>query len=167
MIDIRRVLDKHSKAKPARSLSAEEARLDNWYRTISHCFSRLNFALQSKKQSEGLTQAELARRLGKDKSYISKALSGSRNITLRSMCDIAHAAGYQTLIEFVPLQVAENGAAICFKQNPGVLIVVGHQDTDARSSSANTYRQSKTQSDKLPYSPREQSHTRKSKAFRA
>ncbi len=36
----------------------------------------------------GISKAELARRLGKSKSYITQTLSGSRNMTLSSLSDL-------------------------------------------------------------------------------
>lgn len=41
----------------------------------------------------GITRAELARRLGKSEAWVSKALSGSQNLTLRSISRLAHALG--------------------------------------------------------------------------
>ncbi len=44
-----------------------------------------------KLEKKDLNKAELAQTLGKSKSYISQILSGSRNMTLRTLADIAHA----------------------------------------------------------------------------
>lgn len=41
----------------------------------------------------GLTRAELAERLGTSRSNITQLLSGSRNMTLRSLAALAHACG--------------------------------------------------------------------------
>ncbi len=38
---------------------------------------------------EGITKAELARRLGKTKGFVSQVLAGGRNLTLRTIADIA------------------------------------------------------------------------------
>lgn len=51
---------------------------------------------------DNVTRADLARRLGKSKSFVTQALSGSRNMTLRTLSDIAHALGYRVEVSFVP-----------------------------------------------------------------
>ncbi|MCG9578214.1 helix-turn-helix transcriptional regulator [Vibrio tubiashii] len=42
-----------------------------------------------------VSKAELARRLGKSKSYVTQVLSGSRNMTLGSFSDICFALGFK------------------------------------------------------------------------
>ena len=46
-------------------------------------------------ESERVTKADLAERLGKSKAFVSQMLDGSRNMTLRSLADIAHSMGYR------------------------------------------------------------------------
>lgn len=41
----------------------------------------------------GVTKLELARRLGKSRSYVTQMLSGARNMTLGSLADICFALG--------------------------------------------------------------------------
>lgn len=41
----------------------------------------------------GVTKAELARRLGKSPGFVSQVLGGGRNLTLRTLSDIAAALG--------------------------------------------------------------------------
>jgi transcriptional regulator with XRE-family HTH domain len=43
---------------------------------------------------EGVTRSELARRLGKTKGFVSQALAGNRNLTLRTIADMFDALGY-------------------------------------------------------------------------
>lgn len=50
--------------------------------------------------NEGISKVELARRLGKTKGFVTQILSGSRNLTLRTVADVADALGYQ--IELKP-----------------------------------------------------------------
>jgi transcriptional regulator with XRE-family HTH domain len=45
-------------------------------------------------EREGITKAALARRLGKSKAYVTQALSGGRNMTLRTLAEFAWACGY-------------------------------------------------------------------------
>jgi transcriptional regulator with XRE-family HTH domain len=42
---------------------------------------------------EKITKATLARRLGKSKAYVTQALSGGRNMTLRTLAEFAWACG--------------------------------------------------------------------------
>lgn len=50
-----------------------------------------------------ITKSELARKLGKSKSYVSQVLSGSRNMTLGSFSDICFALGFKPEIK-LPVQ---------------------------------------------------------------
>ncbi|PMG79379.1 hypothetical protein BCU84_05665 [Shewanella sp. 10N.286.51.B7] len=53
-----------------------------------------------------LSKAELARRLGKSKSYVTQVLSGSRNMTLGSFSDICFALGFKPEIK-LPVEPAQ------------------------------------------------------------
>lgn len=44
--------------------------------------------------SEKVSKTELARRLGKTKGFVTQILSGNRNLTLRTIADVADALGY-------------------------------------------------------------------------
>lgn len=55
-----------------------------------------------------VSKAELARRLGKSKSYVSQVLSGSRNMTLGSFSDICFALGFKPEIK-IPVKPVEQG----------------------------------------------------------
>ncbi|PKG37001.1 helix-turn-helix domain-containing protein [Psychromonas sp. Urea-02u-13] len=58
-----------------------------------------------------LSKAELARRLGKSKSYVTQILSGSRNMTLGSFSDICFALGFKPEIKLPvePAKISQNG----------------------------------------------------------
>jgi len=43
---------------------------------------------------EGVTRKELAQRIGKSKGHVSQLLNGERNMTLRTLAEMAHALGY-------------------------------------------------------------------------
>lgn len=47
---------------------------------------------------EGVSQAELARRLGQTRAHVFQLLAGGRNFTLRTIADIADALGYRAHI---------------------------------------------------------------------
>ncbi len=48
-------------------------------------------SIHEQMQAMGVNRAQLAERLGKSKAYVSQLLSGSRNMTLRSLADISFA----------------------------------------------------------------------------
>jgi transcriptional regulator with XRE-family HTH domain len=50
-------------------------------------------ALSAAIQESGLTRSEVAKRLGKTKGFISQLLAGGRNLTLRTVADVADAVG--------------------------------------------------------------------------
>jgi len=57
-------------------------------------------ALSEMLEEEGVTQTMLAQRLGKTKGLVSQILAGGRNLTLRTIADIADALGYRVRIVF-------------------------------------------------------------------
>lgn len=52
-------------------------------------------------EDQGISQKELARRLGKSKSFVSQVLSGARNMTLATLSNFAHAMGYTVVVRFM------------------------------------------------------------------
>lgn len=48
-------------------------------------------AVSAVMQEEGITKAQLARRMGRTKGFITQLLSGSRNLTLRTLAGVADA----------------------------------------------------------------------------
>lgn len=50
-------------------------------------------ALSKVMEEESMTKTELARRLGKTKGFISQLLGGGRNLTLRTIADVADTLG--------------------------------------------------------------------------
>ena len=57
-------------------------------------------ALSEMLEEEGVAQTILAQRLGKTKGFVSQILAGGRNLTLRTIADIADALGYRIRIVF-------------------------------------------------------------------
>ncbi len=55
-------------------------------------------------EKEGITRAELARRIGKSKGHISQLLNGDRNMTLRTLAEISYALGHRIRVDAQPLQ---------------------------------------------------------------
>ncbi|MCU7906895.1 MAG: helix-turn-helix transcriptional regulator [Candidatus Thiodiazotropha sp. (ex Epidulcina cf. delphinae)] len=52
----------------------------------------------------GISKKELARRLGKSRSYVTQVLSGSRNMTLGSLSDICFAIGVKPKVVYVTVE---------------------------------------------------------------
>jgi transcriptional regulator with XRE-family HTH domain len=57
-------------------------------------------ALSEMLEREGVSKTVLAQRLGKTKGFVSQILAGGRNLTLRTIADIADALGYRIRIVF-------------------------------------------------------------------
>lgn len=74
-------------------------------------------------RKQDLSKAELARRLGKSKSFVSATLDGSRNLTLRTLANIAFALGLK--VEF-----KLNKASSDEKHPAKVYFFAAHQPSD-------------------------------------
>ena len=64
--------------------------------------------------TEGVTKAELARRLGRSKAYVTQVLRGSANLTLRTLADLGLAVGYRIRFQ------AKNMVSQCWVSLPDV-----------------------------------------------
>lgn len=51
-------------------------------------------------EKKQITRTTVAKALGKNRSFVTQALSGGRNLTLKSAADLAHACGYR-LVPFL------------------------------------------------------------------
>lgn len=51
-------------------------------------------------EEQGLTKTDLSRRLGKSKSHVTQLLNGNRNMTLRTLADIAYALDVPVNVTF-------------------------------------------------------------------
>ena len=52
-------------------------------------------------ENKGISEAELARRLGKSRAYVNKILQGSTNFTIESLVKIGIALGCELKLEFI------------------------------------------------------------------
>ena len=50
-------------------------------------------------EDKDLTKSDLAEKLGKTKSYVSQLLSGSKNMTLKTMSDVCFALGVKPVVD--------------------------------------------------------------------
>jgi len=60
------------------------------------------------RQSQGMTQADLAQRLGKDPAWVCRKLSGPTNWTLRTLGDLADALDGEVEIQIVDLKAGRS-----------------------------------------------------------
>ncbi len=63
-------------------------------------------------EEQRVSKAELARRLGKSRPYITQMLSGSTNLTVRTLAEVAYTLGVEVKLEAVPLQAARQAAEV-------------------------------------------------------
>lgn len=65
-------------------------------------------------EDKGVTKAELAKKLGKSRSYVTQLLSGSRNMTLGTLSDICYELNAKPVVRILP-----NGAKLlAYEQEP-------------------------------------------------
>jgi transcriptional regulator with XRE-family HTH domain len=93
------MISKYKKNNPAIS-----ARMDYGFaRARDLAFDAVN-ELSRKRQANGMKQAELALRLGRDTGWLSKKLKGPGNWTLRTFGEMAEALGGEIEISIHPLE---------------------------------------------------------------
>ena len=68
--------------------------------TYDEILENFYVAVNRQLQRTGLSQVELARRLGVSKSYVTKALKDGRSLSLKSMIQIADALGLTVTVWF-------------------------------------------------------------------
>lgn len=78
--------------------SPENRRMLREEELILHFTETITNALEE----SGLSRADLAARLGKSRAFVSQALSGGRNLTIRTIADFLDALDQQLLIASVP-----------------------------------------------------------------
>ena len=53
-------------------------------------------------ETEGISRADLARRLGKSRAWVTKVLHGDRNLTLKTITEVLWELGYKSSIQTEP-----------------------------------------------------------------
>jgi transcriptional regulator with XRE-family HTH domain len=84
----------------ARMAASQARRLLKQEELILEATEALSRALRDSRSSK----AALARSLGRSKAFVSQVFGGGRNLTLRTMADIADALGYEISIRASPAQ---------------------------------------------------------------
>ena len=65
--------------------SRTERKIDNYEKFVFNTMHDIQLLMERL----GVTRSDLARRLGKNKAFVSRVLGGERNVTLRTLADIA------------------------------------------------------------------------------
>lgn len=78
-------------------------------------------ALARALRTSGLTQSELAARLGKTKGFVSQILGGGKNLTLRTLADVAGALGCKVQIQLRAEKTVQPASASEWSQRPAAL----------------------------------------------
>ena len=55
-----------------------------------------------------VNKADLARKIGKSKAFVTQLLGGSRNMTMHTLADLAFGLGYRINLEAIPVEGADN-----------------------------------------------------------
>jgi transcriptional regulator with XRE-family HTH domain len=80
-----------------------------WAEAIAN---RLAIEIKKQLDARGLSQKDLANRLGVSSSYVSQILNGQSNMTLMTLCKLAHALDLEPKIEMKPKVQTEVGAFV-------------------------------------------------------
>lgn len=72
--------------------------------------------LSAAMEDERITKSELAKRLGKTKGFVTQVLSGNRNLTLRTIADIADALGFRVRVGRESLPSAATFSSVATKR---------------------------------------------------
>jgi transcriptional regulator with XRE-family HTH domain len=65
-------------------------------------------------QDKSVSKAELAGALKRSKAYVSQLLSGTRNMTLRTLADVAHALDCTVKVDFCERKADEGWQSLAF-----------------------------------------------------
>lgn len=90
-------------------LLAEHPDIREQYESLRPRFEVVSALIRARKEA-GLTQAQLAERMGRRQSLISAIESGRRNPRFQTLADAARALGYELRVDFVPSAAQEDGA---------------------------------------------------------
>ena len=82
----------------------EEQLAEHWFAFMHRLMGKLQQAFLAESRATGLTQQDIADRLGKSPSFISRRLRGQQNMTIRTMHDMARAMGCRLDVDLRPLR---------------------------------------------------------------
>lgn len=77
---------------------------EHWYSFLHSVMAKLQTAYRAEKVTTGLSQEDIAAKLGKSPASISRWLSGQHNMTMRTMHDLARGMGCRLVLTLEPLR---------------------------------------------------------------
>jgi transcriptional regulator with XRE-family HTH domain len=86
-------------------------------------------------ERNGLTKADLARKLGTSRANITQTFSGERNITLRTLSDLAWACGVRARVKVEPLRAGEFISSPVMVVEPRQRVVTAPPEADCANDS--------------------------------
>ena len=98
------------------TLSPEGQRI--YARLARHVGRELARALARENQFGTITRAELARRLGRDKAFVTRKLSGGENMELRTIAAILAALGYEMDVKAHRIDAPPGGTRNFYRETP-------------------------------------------------
>ena len=116
-------------------MRSSSLKLDPRRRTYVRMISEIRHALNAALLEENLKQGDLADRLGCDKSFVSRKLAGTGNMTLETLADLAYA-----LNRPVKVTLPSRGSAIAVGRNikPDLTTTTQAEPANARVQSFST-----------------------------
>ncbi|MDP6606454.1 MAG: helix-turn-helix domain-containing protein [Dehalococcoidia bacterium] len=106
-----RPVDEYEAEQRARELLlAEHPDIREQYESLRPRFEVVSALIRARKEA-GLTQAQLAERMGRRQSLISAIESGRRNPHFQTLADAARALGYELRVDFVRAPNPDGGAS--------------------------------------------------------
>lgn len=104
-----RPADEYEAEERARELLlAEHPDVREQYESMRPRFEVISALIRARKEA-GLTQAELAKRMGRRQSLVSAIESGRRSPRFETLADAARALGYELRVDFVRSEDAGRG----------------------------------------------------------
>lgn len=104
-----RPADEYEAEERARELLlAEHPDIREQYESMRPRFEVISALIRARKEA-GLTQAELAKRMGRRQSLVSAIESGRRSPRFETLADAARALGYELRVDFVRSEDAGDG----------------------------------------------------------
>jgi transcriptional regulator with XRE-family HTH domain len=95
---------------------AEDVLLDDYYACLHDAYDSMRDAFEARAHDEGLTQEDIATQLDVDAGLISRRLSGTENISLRTLSNMGSAMRCRVTVKFWPYE--EVGSRNFYKETP-------------------------------------------------
>ena len=131
------------------SSSSWEEKLERWNRMFEEAAQTVDYWVDGPiveftedicvlMDKQGVSRAELARRLGTSRAYVTKLLGGNANFTLETMTKIAMALGAA-----VHVHVAPQDVTVRWKEVPAAEVAARRERADQRSAARRSRKEKK------------------------